>query len=107
MFTLKNILHNNGVTLAKTGDPISYPRGYQVSTQDMEIIPTYKLRKKHLMELLHTIPENACLGVWIETGKAYIDQSSYFNRKRQAVQAGKKYRQRSIWDWKTAEAVYL
>lgn len=107
MFTLKDILRNNGATLSKTGHPVSYARGYQVSICDMEIIPVYKLRKQHLIELLNTIPAGTCLGVWIEKGKAYIDQSAYFNTKRKARQIGEKNHQISIWNWQTAEAVYL
>ena len=107
MFTLKDILRNNGATLSKTGHPVSYARGYQVSICDMEIIPVYKLRKQHLIELLNAIPTGTCLGVWIEKGKAYIDQSAHFDLKRKALRIGKKYNQISIWNWNTSEAVYL
>jgi len=52
MFTLKQIKLNNGITLDKTGLPLSYVSGYQVSEKDLEIIPAYKLTKKHLIEML-------------------------------------------------------
>ena len=107
MFKLKNILAENGATLSKTGNPVSYPSGYQVSIKDMEIMPVKQLRKKHIVDLLNTIPAGTCLGVWIDKGKAYIDQSAHFDSKRKARQIGDKYNQISIWNWKTSEAVYL
>lgn len=105
MFTLKEIKLNNGATLDKTGLPLSYASGYQVSEKDLEIIPAYKLTKKHLMEMLDKLPAGANLGVWIDNGKAYIDQSMRVLGKKKALQLGKALNQISIWDWKAGEAI--
>ena len=105
MFTLKQIKLNNGITLDKTGLPLSYTSGYQVSEKDLEIIPAYKLTKKHLIEMLNRLPKGANLGIWIDNGKAYIDQSARFLRKDFALKLGRKLKQISIWDWKAGEAI--
>lgn len=52
MFKLKDLLNNNGATLNKDGEAVSYKGGYQVSLKDMEVIKVSDLRKKHLIELL-------------------------------------------------------
>jgi len=105
MFTLKQIKLNNGITLDKTGLPLSYVSGYQVSEKDLEIIPAYKLTKKHLIEMLNRLPVGANLGVWIDNGKAYVDCSQYIATKRQALKLGKQRKQLSIWNWKAGEAI--
>ena len=105
MFKLKEIKLNAGATLNKAGESLSYARGYQVSVCDLEVIPAYKLTKKHLMELLNRLPVGACLGVWIDNKKAYIDHSVRFTNKRQALEYGKAHNQISIWNWKAGEAI--
>ena len=105
MFKLKDIKANNGATLDKQGNSLSYNSGYQVSVKDLEIIPAYKLTKKHLLEVLKTLPVGANLGVWIDNNKAYIDYSVKFNNKRQALAYGKAHNQISIWGWKASEAI--
>ena len=84
---------------------LSYANGYQVSVRDLEIIPAYKLTKKHLMDMLNRLPVGANLGVWIDQGKAYIDHSVRFTNKRQALEYGKAHSQISIWNWKAGEAI--
>ena len=90
MFKLKDIKSNNGATINNSGEMMNYKQGYQVSVKDLEIIPAYKLTKKHLIEVLNTIPVGAYLGVWIDNNKAYIDQSLRFTNKRQALTFGKR-----------------
>ena len=105
MFKLKEIKLNNGATLNKQGESLSYANGYQVSVKDLEIIPAYKLTKKHLIDMLKKLPVGANLGVWIDKGKAYIDHSVRFTNKRQALEYGKAHNQISIWNWKAGEAI--
>lgn len=106
MFKLKDIKVNNGATLNKEGENLSYTNGYQVSVKDLEIVPAYRLTKKHLIEMLKKLPVGANLGVWIDNGKAYIDHSVRFTNKRQAVQYGKLHNQIAVWDWKNQSNVY-
>lgn len=105
MFKLKDIKANNGATLNKQGEPLNYKDGYQVSAEDLEVIPAYRLTKKHLIEMLNTLPVGANLGVWIDNKKAYIDYSVRFTNKRQALEYGKAHNQISIWNWKASEAI--
>ena len=105
MFKLKDVKLNNGATLDKQGNPLQYKDGYQVSAEDLEIIPAYKLTKKHLINMLNKIPFGSNLGIWIDNGKAYIDRSARISNKRLALATGRKLNQISIWDWKAGEAI--
>lgn len=105
MFTLKAIKQNNGITLDKQGNPITHKNGYQVSAEDLEIIPAYKLRKAHLLDLLDRIPVGSNLGVWIDNGKAYIDRSARIGNKRLALKVGRQLNQISIYDWATGDCI--
>lgn len=105
MFKLKDIKANKGITLNKDGYPMQFNKGYQVSQKDLEIIPAYRLTKKHLIEILNKLPKGVCLGVWIDDGKAYIDQSVRYMHKTTALKLGKAFNQISIWDWQNSKAI--
>ena len=105
MFKLKDVKVNNGATLNKQGESLNYASGYQVSVCDLEIIPAYRLTKKHLMEMLHRLEDGKCLGIWVDGGKAYIDCSEYVSTKKQALRLGKQRKQISVWNWKAGEAI--
>lgn len=105
MFKLKDIKANKGATLNKDGYPLQYNKGYQVSVKDLEIIPAYRLTKKHLIEMLNKLPKGACLGIWIDDGKVYIDHSVRLTNKQQALVYGKAHNQISIWDWQNSKAI--
>ena len=105
MFKLKDVKLNNGATLDKQGNPMQYARGYQVSEKDLEIIPAYRLTKKHLIAMLNELADGKYLGVWIDGGKAYIDCSEYVSTKKQALRLGKARKQISVWNWKAGEAI--
>lgn len=107
MFTLKEIIKNGGITLDNNGNMVDSNKGYQVSVRDMEIIKVRDMRKKHLVELLTSIEKNSCLGVWIEKGLAYIDNSKTIATKKEAVKIGKKNKQISIFGWNKKEVIYL
>ena len=103
MTTLKEIIKNNGATLDNNFNMVNFNKGYQVSLQDIEVLPLYKLTKKHLIELLQ---DNKFLGVWIENKKVYIDYSKNIKTKKQALKIGKELNQISIFDWKNKKVVY-
>lgn len=105
MITLKAIKANNGATLDKQGNALNYKDGYQVSAEDLAIIPTYRLRKSQLIEMLKALPVGSCLGVWIDNGKAYIDRSARISNKRLALKVGKQLNQLAIWDWKASKSI--
>ena len=93
MFTLKDIKLNAGATLNEYGEKVAYKKGYQVSHQDLAIIPVYKLTKKLIMAYIAELLHNEHLGIWIDNGKAYIDLSEHIATKRQAMKAGKERKQ--------------
>ena len=105
MFKLKDVKLNNGATLDKSGLPLAYTCGYQVSKKDLEIIPAYRLTKKHLIDMLDKLPKGSNLGVWIDNGKAYIDQSIRVLNKTKALQLGKALNQISIYNWATGDCI--
>lgn len=105
MFKLKDIKTNGGITLDKNANVVTYSNGYQVSAEDLEIIPAYRLTKKHLMEMLTKIPYGSNLGVWLNKGKAYIDRSARIGNKRMALKVGKALNQLSIYNWATGECI--
>lgn len=105
MFKLKDVKLNKGATLDKQGNSLQYNNGYQVSAEDLEIIPAYRLTKKHLLDMLAKIPNGSNLGIWIDNGKAYIDRSARISNKKLALRVGRQLKQISIWDWKASEAI--
>ena len=105
MFKLKDVKLNNGATLDKLGNVITHKDGYQVSAEDLEIIPAYRLTKKHLIDMLAKIPNGSNLGIWIDNNKAYIDRSARISNKRLALKVGKALNQISIYDWATGDCI--
>ena len=101
--TLKAIKENGGATLNCQGLAVSYKTGYQVSERDVAILPTYKLTLKFIKSL---ISPNKFVGVWIESGRAYIDISEHIAAKRHALELGKERNQISIYDWKNQKVTY-
>ncbi len=107
MFLLKDIIANGGMTINKECESVKGTTGYQVSIQDMQIIKVRDLRKKSLIAMLDSLPAGSCLGVWIEKGLAYIDNSKLITNKKKAIDFGKAKKQISIYDWAKQEVVYL
>ena len=105
MFKFKTVLANNGATLDKDGNILAYKQGYQVSHEDLFVIPVYKLRKSLLIATLKELPMGDCLGIWIDNGKAYIDRSERITNKRLAIKVGKQRKQLAIYNWKTGDCI--
>lgn len=105
MFTLKQVKANGGLTIDSNGNVITYRKGYQVSKEDLAIIPVYKVRKSTLLEILGTLEDTEFLGMWIDNGKMYIDCSEHIATKREALKVGKARNQLSVWNWKASEAI--
>lgn len=106
MIKLKTIITNNGATINNKGEAMDYKRGYQVSTQDCEIIPLYSLRLHHLKQYLAKLKTKEYLGVWIEKGKVYIDKSIHIDNAEKALQVGRVNKQISIYSWKKNNYIY-
>jgi hypothetical protein len=105
MFTLKQVKVNGGLTVDTMGKVVVYRNGYQVSKEDLAIIPVYKVRKSTLLEILNTLNDGECLGMWIDSGKMYIDCSERIGNKRVAIKVGKARNQLSIYNWKTGDCI--
>ena len=105
MFTLKQVKANGGLTIDTMGRVVEYRKGYQVSKEDLAVVPVYKVRKFMLLEILNMLRDDEFLGLWIYEGKMYIDCSEHINTKREALKLGKAREQKTIWNWKASEAI--
>lgn len=104
--TINSIKRNGGATINKYGVRVSMKTGYQVSKQDLLIIPLDELNKdilKNLIKLL--IKRGDYLGVWIDNKKVYIDISCRIATKSKAIKMGRELNQLSILRWKDMECI--
>lgn len=106
--TIKSIKRNGGATINKYGMRVSMKSGYQVSKQDLLIIPVDELDKYTLKELLKLLVKRGdYLGVWIDDGKAYIDISHRIATKKQAMIVGRELNQLTILRWRDCECLVV
>lgn len=104
--TIKSIKRNGGATINKYGVRVSMKSGYQVSKQDLLIIPVDNLDKLILKELIkRLIKRGDYLGVWIDDGKAYIDISCRIATKSKAMEMGRELNQLSVLRWRDCECL--
>lgn len=104
--TIKSIKRNGGATFNKYGVRVSMKSGYQVSKQDLLIIPVEQLTKQVLTELIRLlIKRGDYLGVWIDNGKAYVDISCRIATKTRAMLIGRELHQLSILRWRDGECL--
>ena len=104
--TIKSIKRNGGATINKYGVRVSMKSGYQVSKQDLLIIPVNNLDKLILKELIKKlIKRGDYLGVWIDDGKAYIDISCRIATKSKAMEIGRELNQLSVLRWRDCECL--
>lgn len=106
--TIKSIKRNGGATINKYGVRVNMRSGYQVSKQDLLIIPIDELNKyilKDLMKLL--IKRGDYLGVWIDDGKAYIDISHRIATKKRAMIVGRELNQLTVLRWRDGECLVV
>lgn len=104
--TINSIKRNGGATFNKYGVRVSMKSGYQVSKQDLLIIPVDNLDKLILKELIKKlIKRGDYLGVWIDDGKAYIDISCRIATKIKAMEMGRELNQLSVLRWRDCECL--
>ena len=104
--TIKSIKRNGGATINKYGVRVSMKSGYQVSKQDLLIIPVDELNKFTLKELMKLLVKRGdYLGVWIDDGKAYIDISCRVATKSGAMPMGRELKQLSVLRWRDCECL--
>ena len=104
--TIKSIKHKGGATINKYGVRVSMKTGYQVSKQDLLIIPVDNLNKFILKELIKKlIKRGDYLGIWIDGSKAYIDISCRIATKSKAMEMGRELNQLSVLRWSDMECL--
>ena len=104
--TIKSIIRNGGATITAQGVRVSMRSGYQVSKQDLLVIPVAELTKQVLTaELGRLSARGEYLGVWIENGLAYVDISCRVATKRKAMEIGRELSQLSVLRWRDGECL--
>ena len=104
--TINSIKRNGGATINKYGVRVSMKSGYQVSKQDLLIIPVGSLNKLILKELIRKLVKRGdYLGVWIDDGKAYVDISCRIATKSKAMEMGRELNQLSVLRWRDCECL--
>lgn len=104
--TINSILNNGGATINYNGERVQMKSGYQVSKQDLVIVPIADFNKyliKALVEMLGGRGEY--LGVWVDNGKVYVDISCRVATKRDAMQMGRDLNQLSVLRWADMECL--
>ena len=104
--TIDSILRNGGATINCYGERVQMKSGYQVSKQDLVILPIDEFNKyiiKALIKMLMSRGEY--LGVWVDGGKVYIDVSCRVATKRDAMQMGRDLNQLSVLRWADMECL--
>ena len=106
--TINSIKRNGGATINKYGVRVSMKSGYQVSKQDLLIIPVDNLNKLILKELVRKLVKRGdYLGVWIDDGKAYVDISCRIATKSKAMEMGRELNQLSVLRWRDCECLVV
>ena len=107
--TLLQIIKNGGATLNSRGHRVDYSSGFQVSFKDLYIIDLKNIDK--ILEAINSelakIRKDACLGLWVDDGKMYIDLSTRVELFPLAYRLGIKNNQLSIFDWSTKKCIFL
>ena len=100
---LQAIINNGGATLNSDGASVNFDRGYQVSKKDCYNLTVGNVRAvlRAVNSLLRSIAPGEFVGVWIDSGLAYIDISERIPRLADALRLGIERKQKSIFDWCT------
>jgi len=95
--------NNSGATL-KNWETVKYPAGFQYSkTENGETNVTADIREAAAMvEAL----KGTC-GIWFDKGLFYIETSFWTSSRDFAVNVGKMYHQKSVYDWENDTYINL
>ena len=104
--TVRAIIKNGGATITREGVRVALRSGYQVSKQDLYILPVADFCKYHITTALSLLSRRGeYVGVWIDNGLAYIDISCRVSTKYEAMTLGKSLNQLSILRWRDGECI--
>lgn len=100
------IISNGGATINKYGNLVKMKSGYQVSRRDLYILPVNELNISTLQAAIDLLQKRGeYLGIWIDSGNAYIDISVRISTKQNAIIKGKELNQLSILRWRDCECL--
>lgn len=107
--TITKILANGGATLNKNGKAVNFKNGYQVSKKDCYILSINNLEHitQAVTNILKNIKNNEFCGLWVDSGKVYIDISIKIDSIIKAIKIGQKLHQISIFNWQNKNCIYL
>lgn len=106
--TIASIIRNGGATINKFSERVTLKSGYQVSKQDLYILPLSEFTKHILINCIQLLTTRGeYLGVWIDNNLVYIDISKRYATKAAAEEAGRALNQLSILRWRDMECIYI
>lgn len=99
--TIKKIIKNGGATLDASGRSVSFSSGYQVSRRDCSAIPVDRVNAitRAVVKLFRELTPGDFVGLWVDSGKMYIDVSVHVKKREHAERLGRALSQISIRDW--------
>lgn len=106
---LFEIYKSNGATLNQNGQKIQFATGFQCSVKDLHKTKQTKQNKiiKQINNAIKHAKNGYNVGLWVENDFVYIDYSVNITDKKTAMQTGKKYNQKSVYDWQNQKCVYI
>lgn len=110
---IKETLKNNGGSFNVSKSKIKKPlKGFMCSIKDLLIVDKKDFNVKLIKSLVKnnfSLLKNSknYLGTWIDEGKVYIDISSNFKDRNEALQVAEKSNQIEIYDINNNTSIYL
>ena len=112
---LDGIIARGGATLTKALEYATIKKGYLVSvpsryTKVLTTDTDYATILKAMEDIATEINVDglgAYVGLWVDQGKLYIDLSIQFNDKGVAINIGREFKQKAIWDVALDKAIEL
>lgn len=111
MTLLEKIKINQGGTLTKQFSELITNIGYQVSIKDLLKVQVENLTDNDFENILKGVAESLenghYIGLWIDKGLLYIDESIHVTHYHTATALGRMHNQKAIWDWHDMKSVWL
>jgi hypothetical protein len=111
MTLLEKVVLFEGMTLTKNLSELNTNQGYQVSIKDLLKIKVENLTNDYLINILNGVKwelENGqYIGLWIDKGLLYIDISVHESHYHTAIEMGRRFNQKAIFDWHDMKSVWL
>lgn len=105
---IEKIIKNGGATLTRELEEAQDTRRYVVSVYGQEqVFELNQLEelKKAVLSYAKDLKKGYYIGLWVNDNKVYLDVSTSFNRKNQAMKFGKNNKQIAIFDTKDNKSI--